>query len=197
MTVPRIDPDCAAIILIDVQPWFLDRMYGDSTGLVNRLEQLLLVAEWFHLPVLATLEEPTERKGTLPDALDRVFPQTGLRMTKTHYDLCEEPPIRDAITTLKRDQYIVAGGETDVCVLLSVLGLLREDRQVFLLEDCLFSSATNIEPAVHRMRDAGAIPLTYKTLFYELCRDDEPQTWEQERAHAEERGWVSPEELPE
>lgn len=196
MTVPRIDPDRAVIILIDVQPWFLDRMHGDSAGLVNRLEQLLLVAEWFKLPVLATLEEPTDRKGKLPEELEQIFPKSGLRLPKTHYNLCEEPPICDAITTLKRDQYIVAGGETDVCVLLSVLGLLREDRQVFLLEDCLFSSAANIEPASHRMRNAGAIPLTYKTLFYELCRDDDPRTWEQERAHAEERGWISPEDLP-
>jgi hypothetical protein len=64
----------------------------------------------------------------------------------------------------------VAGGETDVCVLQSVLGLIEAGLQVFLLEDALFSSEPNIGPAMRRMQSAGAIPSTVKTLNYELRR---------------------------
>ena len=69
-----------------------------------------------------------------------------------------------------RRQLLVAGGETDVCVLQSVLSLLERGYQVFLLEDCLFSSEPHTAPAVARMRAAGAVPCTLKTAYYELMR---------------------------
>lgn len=197
MTARCIDRTNAAIVLIDVQPWFLERMHGDSEPLLVRLEQLLLVAEWFELPVLAVLEEPIDRKGELPERLQKFFPEIGQLHRKQTYDLTAESEIAETLRQIDRRQWIVAGGETDVCVLASVLGLLRAGHEVFLLEDCLYSSAANVEQAVYRMRNSGAIPCTYKTLFYELCGTDDPQRWASQQKAAEDRGWVPPESLPE
>ena len=55
-------------------------------------------------------------------------------------------------------------------MLQSVLGLIEAGKQVFLLEDALFSSEANTGPAIRRMESAGAIPSTVKTLNYELRR---------------------------
>jgi hypothetical protein len=64
-----------------------------------------------------------------------------------------------------------------VCVLQSCLGLLSLGYEVFLVEELLFSSSRNVEAAMARMEAAGAIFLTYKTLFYELLErvDDSRQ----------------------
>ncbi len=78
--------------------------------------------------------------------------------------------IRDAIAALGVTQFAVAGGETDVCVLQSVLGVLGMGYDVFLLEDTLFSEEPNTGPALRRMELAGAVPSTVKTLHYELRR---------------------------
>lgn len=67
-----------------------------------------------------------------------------------------------------KSQFAVAGGETDVCVQQSVLGLIGEGYQVFLLEDCLFSNEPHVGSAIRRMEQAGVIPTTVKTLAYEL-----------------------------
>jgi len=71
---------------------------------------------------------------------------------------------------MKVKQVVVAGAETDVCVLQSVMGLLEMGFQVFVLEDCLFSDEKNITPALDRMYKAGAIPCTFKTFYYEMMR---------------------------
>jgi nicotinamidase-related amidase len=55
-----------------------------------------------------------------------------------------------------------------VCVLQSCLGLLDLGYEVYVVEDLLFSGSPNVEAAVARMKGAGAIFLTYKTLYYEL-----------------------------
>ncbi|MGI9254590.1 MAG: isochorismatase family protein, partial [Thermomicrobiales bacterium] len=94
----------------------------------------------------------------------------GLRLTKDTFNCCGEEAIAAAIDGLDRECIAVAGGETDVCVLQSVLGILGRGQRVMLLEDALFSSEPNPGPAIRRMEAAGAIPATVKSLEYELRR---------------------------
>jgi nicotinamidase-related amidase len=166
-----VDPRDLAIVVIDVQPYFLDGwMAGDVEPLLARLEFLFALATVYDLPLLATFEQPIETKGWLPERLEPFFPTHGVKETKETFNCCGEPTIQAAIAALGRNQIAVAGGETDVCVLQSVLGLIEAAKQVFLLEDVLFSSEPHVGPAVRRMEAAGAIPATVKILNFELRR---------------------------
>jgi nicotinamidase-related amidase len=69
---------------------------------------------------------------------------------------------------LRKKQVIVAGCETDVCVLQSCLGLLSLGYEVYVVEELLFSSSRNVDSAIARMKAEGAVFLTYKSLYYEL-----------------------------
>ena len=166
-----VDPRDLAIVVIDVQPYFLNGwMAGEAEPLLARLEFLFALATVYDLPLLATFEQPIETKGWLPERLEPFFPAHGQRHTKQTFNCCGEPSIVAAIDGLGRQQIAVAGGETDVCVLQSVLGLIEARKQIFLLEDALFSSEPHVGPALRRMEQAGAIPSTVKTLNYELRR---------------------------
>src|SRR5215211_3447177 len=166
-----VEPNDLAIVVIDVQPYFLDGwMAGESEPLLTRLEFLFALATVYEVPFLASFEQPIETKGWLPERLEPFFPVHGQRHTKQAFNCCAEPAIVEVIGGLGRSQIAVGGGETDVCVLQSVLGLIEAGHQVFLLEDALFSSETNTGPAIRRMERAGAIPSTVKTLNYELRR---------------------------
>ena len=145
-------------------------MAGEIEPLLARLEFLLALTSVYDVPLLTTFEQPVEKKGWLPERLEPFFPARGERHTKQTFNCCSEPPIVAAIEALGRSQIAVAGGETDVCVLQSVLGLIGLGKQIFLLEDTLFSSEPSVGPAIRRMQAAGAIPSTVKTLNYELRR---------------------------
>jgi nicotinamidase-related amidase len=179
ITIP--DPSNLAVLVIDVQPFFLEVAFpADAAArepLLVRLEQLLLLADWYELPTLATFEHPVDRNGQLPPRLGQVFPAAGQQFVKRTYDCCREPAIREALEGLSAAQIAVAGAETDVCVLQSVLGLLRMGRQVFLLEDCLFTTEPRPGPALRRMIGAGALPTTFKSLAYELGVSVEHTPW--------------------
>ena len=171
-----IDRENAAIILIDVQPFFVDIMHGSREPVMERLEQLLVVADWTKIPLIATFEHPTEQNGWLPDRLEKVFPKNASRFVKRTFCLCREPEIRTKLEELSLKQIVLAGCETDVCVLQSALGLLEMGYQVFLLEDCVFTNESHPEPALERMYRAGVIPSTYKTFFYELTQSVDRET---------------------
>ena len=169
MTTSTVNANDLALVIIDVQPFFLEGwMAGETESLMSRLEFLLALATVYDLPLLATFEQPVDSKGWLPERLEPFFPTGGVKYTKQTFNCCGEPDIVRAVADLGRRQLAVAGGETDVCVLQSVLGLLREGYDVFLLEDVLFSSEPHTGPALRRMERAGAIPSTVKTLNYEL-----------------------------
>jgi nicotinamidase-related amidase len=170
MTKRVIAEFCAGAI-IDVQDFFLAQLDGDDararmeTNIVN-LARLL---GYFRIPIIATLERPVRGKGPLPPALAAELAGAKL-FEKDFFDLTKEKRIRDHLARLKKKQVIVAGCETDVCVLQSCLGLIDLGYDVFVVEDLMFSSARDVVAAIARLRDAGAVLLTYKTLYYELIQ---------------------------
>lgn len=170
-----IDPKSLGVILIDTQPFFIDESLATDPGagesLLVRLEHLLMLSKWAELPLIATFERPLDAKGGLPDRLNSVFPAGGIRLEKDTFDCTREPPIAQAIQEAGVRQFAVAGSETDVCVLQSVLGLLSLGYEVFVVEDCVFTSDDQPRAALDRMYRAGALPITLKTLTYEVVAD--------------------------
>jgi hypothetical protein len=181
MFVPIVSASKVGVLLIDAQPSFWDSMHGAREPVLMRVERLLMLSDWLELPLIATFEHPVETKGWLPERLERVFPSHGKRLVKRTYNCCSDPAIRGTIKDMESSQVVVAGAETDVCVLQSSLGLLNMGLQVFLLEDCIFTSEHHARPALERMYHAGVVPCTLKTLFYELTRtvdkDAFPSKW--------------------
>ena len=187
-----------AVLLIDAQTSFVESMHGEPEPLLLRLERLLKFAQLLELPVLTTLEQPVAEKGGLPDRLQAVLPEGALSREKAAFNCMAEDAVRGALTGFGRRHIAVAGSETDVCVLFSVLGLREAGYGVFLLQDCLFSSEPRPDAALERMRAAGAIATTLKTFCYELTekvRAAWPERW-QERLAERPDLFPPPEDLP-
>jgi nicotinamidase-related amidase len=174
MTIHRVDRSDVGILLIDVQPFFMDLAFaGDSEGreaLEVRLEHLLMIADWMDLPLVTTFETPVEDNGELPERLERLFPAGRPRHVKNYFGCMTEPEIMADVEAMAVRQIAVAGAETDVCILQSTLGLLELGYQVFLLEDCLSTTEASPGPALRRMYAAGAVPTTLKAMLYELVQ---------------------------
>jgi nicotinamidase-related amidase len=166
----RIVAETCAGAIIDVQDFFLAQLEEEARARMEaNLVNLARLLNYFRIPIVVTLERPVRGKGPLPPTLEAALAHAKL-FEKDFFDLTKEKKIRDHLARLKKKQVIVAGCETDVCVLQSCLGLVDLGYEVFAVEDLIFSSAPNVEAALARMRDAGVVFLTYKTLYYELIQ---------------------------
>lgn len=68
----------------------------------------------------------------------------------------------------KRDQIVVTGFETSICVMQSVLDWLSRDRQVFVVVDAVATrNSLDHGIALDRMRCAGAVMVTAEMLAFE------------------------------
>jgi nicotinamidase-related amidase len=167
--VKRIAADDCFGVIVDYQDFFLEQTDPRLRSRIRaNTKNLVRLFGYFRIPIVATLERPILRKGAVPAEIGALLGDHARIFEKDFFDLTKEKKIRDYIGRQKKKQVIVAGCETDVCVLQSCLGLLDLRYEVYLVEEALFSSSRNTDRALARLTTAGAVVLTYKTLFYEL-----------------------------
>ena len=162
--------------IIDYQEYFIAQLEPRSRGRLGRnMDSFARLLAYLRIPTVFTVERPVDRKGTVPAGVKATLGSARV-FEKSFFDLTKERSIRAYLKRLKKKQVIVAGCETDVCVLQSCLGLLDLGFDVFAVEELLFSSASRTETAVERLKSAGVVFVSYKTLFFELVEavDDGP-----------------------
>lgn len=87
-----------------------------------------------------------------------------------------------------RDQIVVCGIETHVCVQQTVLDLLAAGLQVHVVADAVGSRfELDRETALKRMSDEGAVITTTETAIFELCETAESPEFKQISAIIRER----------
>jgi nicotinamidase-related amidase len=175
----RVISDQCCGLIVDVQGFFLSQLDGRARAFIEaNTANLIRLLGHFRIPLIATLERPLETKGGLPEEIEHELGalKRGLVTTfeKDFFDLTRETKIKAHLARLKRKQMVVAGCETDVCVLQSCLGLLDLGYEVFAVEELLFSSANDVSAAKARLRAEGVVFLSYKTLYFELLEAVEP-----------------------
>jgi nicotinamidase-related amidase len=168
-----VERDRSALLVIDVQQYFLDKLPADNRApLVARIGWLMEVATLLGIPVIATAED-IARDGPLVPALSaRLAPNTVVH-DKQVFGLMDQADIRTAIESTGRTTFVLTGLETDVCVAHSALGLEAAGYRSVVIEDATGSPPPHHAAGIARLRDAGITVTTLKGVFYEWVHDVE------------------------
>jgi nicotinamidase-related amidase len=166
-----IDAADSVLCVIDAQPAFVQRLpEQDQRALVGRIAWLCALASKLHVPIIATEEEP-ERNGTTVEAIARRLPPGTPVFPKPIFGVAAVPEILDTLESIERNTFVLAGLETDVCVSHSALGLIERGHRVAVVRDAVASPGESHHHGLERMRDAGAVVVGTKGLYYEWVRD--------------------------
>jgi hypothetical protein len=87
----RVIPENCAGAIIDVQDYFLSQL-GSRTARTRMEAGTLNLARllgYFHIPIIATLERPVDRTGSLPAAIEKQLGKATL-FEKNFFDLARE-----------------------------------------------------------------------------------------------------------
>lgn len=172
--VKRIVPERCCAVVVDFQGFFLAQLPPRERARIKaNAVNLVRLLNAYGIPVTVTLERPVAGKGNLPKEIVKVLGEGARTFEKDFFDLTKDTKIKGHLARLKRRQIIVAGCETDVCVMQSCFGLIALGYEVYVVEELVFSSARNVKAALARMQSAGCTFVTYKMLFYELLESVE------------------------
>ncbi|MCA9673032.1 MAG: isochorismatase family protein [Myxococcales bacterium] len=144
------------IVVIDIQQSFVQSAASAITPVLQNAQTIFqLAAQHPEVPFLITYE--ADKSNGLPAQLAAMQPPHAQDFVKMTYDATGLSTFAAAVTQHGLTHAVVLGAETDVCVMQTVLGLRRMGLTVILHSDAVFSSESNVGPALRRMQQAGVM----------------------------------------
>jgi nicotinamidase-related amidase len=164
----RILQNETAAVVIDIQERLLPHIHNGERILQNCL-LLIDGLKTLSIPVLITQQYT---KGLGPTVSPIVQKFSGFSyIEKTSFSCYEEPAFREKLLLSGRQNTILIGIESHVCVLQTCLDLIDDGFRPVIVTDCISSRKPDDKViAIERMRQEGAIITTLESLLFELTR---------------------------
>ena len=178
-TAELLDVERSAVVVIDLQGKLIE-MAHRSKLVIEATKRLMRLAEIYERPVILTEQYPEGLGSTHPEvrALFDELRTPKQYVSKVAFGCCGEPDFLAAIDASlpdvppERRQIVVAGIEAHVCVMQTVIELLRAGSQVHLCWECISGRGEEYRRhALDRMQQAGACLTNHESVGFEWARD--------------------------
>lgn len=164
MTVSLLRAAQSTLLIIDEQERLLPAIHEGATVLESSI-WLTRVAAKLGIPILASEQYPKGLGKTIP-ALAAHLPEGSIR-EKVHFSCVAERCFIE-MNAFKREQFVLAGTETHVCVLQTAIDLRSIGKQVFVVLEAVGSrTAQNRDLGLQRMRDHGVEIVSREMVAFE------------------------------
>jgi len=159
----RLARERTALVVVDVQEGFRTAIPAFA-HVARARAPLVRGAELLGVPVKVTEQYPKGLGETVPE-VSQALPEGVAPIEK----LCFSAAEAEGFDLEGRDQVLVCGVETHVCVNQTVLDLLGSGAQVQVAEDAVGSRfADSKRVGLHKMERAGAVLTSVETALFEL-----------------------------
>ncbi len=170
-----LDSKRSTLLVIDVQEKLLPHI-ADHSDVLAHCGWLVRVATRLGVPVLATEQYPHGIGATHPD-LRALLPAAPRE--KLHFS-CVAAGCLDADPAFAREQLVLCGIETHVCVLQTALELRAGNREVFVVEDAVGSRrSADKAAALARMHSHGVQIVTREMVAFEWLHESGTPTFKE------------------
>lgn len=150
------------LLIVDMQERFM-QIIPDAAQLIANCKKLLQGAKVYDIPVFATEQYPKGLGGTVEELVE-FLPDRPEKLRFSSAEVLNWGSGTDA----ERYRVVVAGIETHVCVLQTVMDLLSSGYQVHVPADAVGSRHDHDwRFALERLRDSGATITTTESVLFE------------------------------
>jgi len=171
----RILKEHSCLLVIDFQEKIFPFIHQNEQLLKN-VPILIRGMKILELPVFVT-EQYTKGLGPTVQIIAEALGDIP-RIEKSTFSCCDEPQFSLELATSGKENVIIAGIESHVCVLQTVVDLNHQGYQAVVVADCISSRNPNDKlVAIERMRKEGAIITTYESILFELLRSSGGETF--------------------
>ena len=166
------------LVLIDVQEKLCGAMPSEELARVIRNSSILLqAANLLQVPMLVTEQAPTKLGKTLTVLTDFIPENTAIE--KTCFS-CYDSPIFCEKLNPERQQIILCGMESHICVLQTAIAMHMAGKQIMVVEDAVISrDALNKINAMQRLRQLGIQVVNTESVVFEWLQLAEGDAFKQ------------------
>ncbi len=156
------------MLLVDVQGQLAQLMHQRDL-LFKNLEILIRGMKIMGIPIVWMEQIPSKLGPTIPSIAD-LMPDLS-PIEKSSFSCCGEPGFMAGFEALGRNQVILTGIETHICVYQTGMDLLTRGCEVQVVSDCVSSrTVENKNVGISRLDRSGAGITSVEMLFFELLK---------------------------
>jgi hypothetical protein len=164
----RILKDRTIALIIDFQEKIFPVIH-DKDILLKNVPILIEGLKIMEIPIFITEQYVKGLGPTIPEIAKTI--EGFERIEKSSFSCCDEPKLMLQLAALGKENVIIAGIESHVCVLQTVTDLIRNGFHPVVVEDCVSSrKESDKRAALNRMQREGAIVTTFESILFELLR---------------------------
>ncbi len=166
----RFNPRKAALIIVDMQDKLL-KVIGRRKEIIKNIILLLSLAEQEKMPVIITKQI---KLGDIAQEIKEHIPDNTVFFEKKSFSIFGDEKIAAYIEGLQKQQLIITGIETHICILQSVMDALDEGYRVYVPPDTTASQIdSDYRYTLSHMARLGAIILPSESLVYMAMKTSE------------------------
>ena len=163
--------DNSLLIVVDIQSRLTAAMsITEVQQMFTHVGRLLESSEILNIPVLLTEQYPKGLGPTDCSILDKLPRQTE-KFDKTGFSCCSAEGFDTVLQQNNKQQIILVGMETHVCVLQTAVDLMQQGFQVFVVADAVCSrNNEHKHNALQRMQSLGITVTNHESVIFEWLR---------------------------
>lgn len=167
----------AALVVIDIQGKLATLMH-QKESLFQNVTRMIQGARVLGLPIIWTEQLPDKLGETSPE-VKRVL--EGLTpLVKKSFSCCGDDAFLARLRETNRNQVLLTGIETHVCVYQTAVDLVRDGFEVHLVQDAVSSRIeANYHLGLERIKEAGALLTSVEMSLFEMLRVAEGEQFKQ------------------
>ena len=164
----RLKRSRSILVVVDVQELFHPLIHQMDLVVAN-CSRLMRFSDRLDIPAIVTEHYPAKLGGTIDD-LASLMPNFD-PVEKISFSCAGDAGFTSRLKSTRRDQVILCGIETHVCVYQTARDLLDDGYQVIIAADAVSSrQISNRNLGLAYMRDLGAQVMTTEMVMFEILK---------------------------
>lgn len=169
--------DNTVLVVVDVQEKLAAAMH-DRDFLIENTAKLVKGAKILGLPIILSEQNPKGLGLTVP-AVGESVPDLK-PITKLSFSCCGQPEFMNAIASAAKNQVLICGIESHVCVYQTVADLLNLGYEVHVVADAVSSrTPENRKIGLEKCKELGATRTSVETALFEMLKIAEGNEFKQ------------------
>lgn len=161
--------DNTVMLLVDVQGQLAQLMHEKETFFRN-LSTMVQGMKILDIPII-WMEQIPSKLGRTTEQIATLMPEAASPVEKFSFSCCGEPEFMARFEALGRQQVLITGIETHICVFQTGMDLMAKGCEVHVAADCVSSrTRENKEIGLARLSSAGAVITSVEMAFFELLK---------------------------
>lgn len=170
-----ISPTNSALLVIDIQEKLLPALHN-AEQLMTNSQWLIEVAAEFSIPTVVTEQYPQGLGHTSTQL--KPFLSSATFLEKEHFSAAEEAHILKSVNELEKEQLILIGAESHVCLLQTALGFSEQGYDVYVVTDAVASrKESDYNTAMTRLQQNGIQLVSKEMVAFEWLHKCNTETF--------------------